>query len=363
MSRINNASKLCVAIIAMMIVLSSLQSPVSAQIESLDPIVVMYDASHNQQFSATDSDGGLKLILDMVNDSTRYIVRINDHPLNETILNNVDILIFADPDKITEFEQAESEAICAMMENGSSLLLLGDPTVDQNSTYWNNPALQDFGENVALNDLLDSLNVTGPRFSLNYTANDYVWGDSMFDYEMSLNSSYPAIIEFDSTTWDTTHPIFNDINTILTMTATITPIDHESSIATGYESSFAQWRRGPNTFANITYPNMTLADYAEAPLSYSAINGTFPSWLSAFEFNQSKIAMVGSTLMFTGKFLDMPESEDQWFYQADNSRLFMNLMNWLSEGFTESPSAINEMFIISSVILIIGVAFYFVKKK
>ena len=364
MSRINNASKLCVAIIAMMIVLSSLQSPVSAQIESLDPIVVMYDASHSPQFSGTDANGGIKLMLDMVNDSTRYIVRINEEPLNETILNDVDILIFASPDRSAEFELNESLAINAMMENGSSLLLLGDPSIDQNSTYWSDQTFQDLGENVAINTLLDSLNITGPRFSLNYTEdNERAWGDSMFDYEESLNSTYLAIIEFDSTTWDTTHPIFNDINTILTMTSTITPINHESSIATGYESSYAQWRRGPNTFANITYPNMTLADYAEAPLSYSAINGTFPTWLSAFEFNQSKIAMVGSTIMFTGRVLDMPESEDQWFYQADNSRLFMNLMNWLSEGFTESPSAINEMVIISSVILIVGVAFYLVKKK
>ena len=195
MSRINNASKFCVAIIAMMIILSSFQSPVSAQAESLDPIVVMYDASHSPQFSGTDANGGIKLMLDMVNDSTRYIVRINDQPLNETILNDVDILIFASPDRSAEFELNESLAISAMMDNGSSLLLLGDPTIDQNSTYWSDQIFQDLGDNVAINTLLDSLNVTGPRFSLNYTDSERVWADSMFDYEMSLNASYPAILE------------------------------------------------------------------------------------------------------------------------------------------------------------------------
>lgn len=347
----------------MMIILSCVQGPVSAQFEDLDQIVILYDASHSPQFSATNDIVGLGLMLDMVNTSTRYIVKINEDPLNETILNDVDILVIAGPDKSAEFTHNETLAIDAMLTNGSSLFILGNPNIDQESSYWEEAVFQDLGENIAMNILLDSLNITGVRFSINETDDDRFWGDTMFDYDTSLNESYPSIIQLDSTTWDTTHPIFNDINSIITMTSTLKPTGMPSSIATGYESSFAQYRRGPNSFANFSYPNMTLDDFEENPLSYSAINGTFPTWLSAFEYNTSKIVMIGSTLMFTGRLLDMPESEEQWFYQEDNSRLFMNILDWLSEGFTENPSAINQILIISSIFLIVGVAFYVFKKR
>ena len=363
MSRISKASKLSVSIITMMIILSCVQGPVSAQFEDLDQIVILYDASHSPQFSATNDIEGLGLMLDMVNTSTRYIVKINEDPLNETILNDVDILVIAGPDKSAEFTHNETLAIDAMLTNGSSLFILGNPNIDQESSYWEEAVFQDLGENIAMNILLASLNITGVRFSINETDDDRFWGDTMFDYDTSLNESYPSIIQLDSTTWDTTHPIFNDINSIITMTSTLKPTGMSSSIATGYESSFAQYRRGPNSFANFSYPNMTLDDFEENPLSYSAINGTFPTWLSAFEYNTSKIVMIGSTLMFTGRLLDMPESEEQWFYQEDNSRLFMNILDWLSEGFTENPSAINQILIISSIFLIVGVAFYVFKKR
>jgi hypothetical protein len=40
----------------------------------------------------------------------------------------------------------------------------------------------------------------------------------------------------------------------------------------------------------------------------------------------------------------------------------MNIIGWLSEDFVEIPSAIVPMLIISSVIMIVGVALYLLKK-
>jgi hypothetical protein len=365
MSRLSYIPKIVVVAMAMMIVLSSFQGPVAAQSAELDPIVIMYEAGHSPQFAADNAANGLKLMLDMVNASTRYIVRVNEDTLNKTILSDVDVLIIASPDVNSEFEYNETVAISSYLANGSSLLLMGDPVIDQNSTYWLGDQLfQDLGENVAVNNLLDQLNITGVRFSANETdiASIANFGDSMFDYEHCLNTSFPAVISLDTTTWDTAHPIFRDINSLLTMTATLKPIGLQSGIARGYDTSFAQFRKGPNTFANLTYPNMTLAAFAEKPLSYSAINGTFPAWLSAFEYDSSRIVIVGSTIMFTGRFIDITDSEQQWFYQGDNARLFMNIMSWLSEEFVESPDAILPMAIISSVILTLGLAVYIVKK-
>jgi len=346
----------------LMIVLSSVQGTVNAQSEELDPLVVMYDSSHSQQFSAND-ENGFKLMLDMVNQSTRYIVRVNEDPLNTTILNDVDVLIIAEPDRISPFTSDEILAIDEMMTNGSSLLLLGDPIIDQNNTiYWNDQTFRDLGENDAMNSFLDNLNMTGVRFSLNDTGED-TWSDSMFDYDHSLNSTAnPYVIQLDSSTWDVSHPIFKDISYLLTMSATLKPTDASSVIANSYDTTFAQFRRGPNSFANITYPNMTLAEFEEHPLSYSSINGTFPAWMSAFEYDGSRVVIAGSAIMFSGRTLPLTDSTDQWFYQSDNSRLFMNMLSWLTYGFVDSPDAIVPMAIISSVILIVGIAVYLFKK-
>jgi hypothetical protein len=66
--------------------------------------------------------------------------------------------------------------------------------------------------------------------------------------------------------------------------------------------------------------------------------------------------------MFTGRGLDHPDTDLRWFYMGDNARFFMNIVNWLSQDFVEAPSAIVPMLIISSVVMIVGVAFYLIKK-
>ena len=365
MPRFNNPSRIIVTIVAMMILLSSFQLNVRAQAQ-LDPIVVLYDANHLQQIDPYDEEG-LKLMFDMVNESSRYIVRINeDNPLNASVLNDVDILIMSEPDAFSKFTQEESSAIAEMLANGSSLLALGNPTISQNSTYWVSPSFQDLGENIGLNTLFDQINMSGVRFSVNYTTDDRIWGDTLFDYEHSLYPNSSWVLQLDSSTWDTTHPIFKDINELFTMTATLKPIDAASVVARGYDSSFAQFRRGPNSWGNTSFPNMSLTEFEEAPLSYSAINGTLPPWLAAFEYNRTRVIVVGSTMMFTGYNLDLPDedsrSESQWFYQGDNARLFMNMLDWLSAGSVEPPSAIVPMLTISAVILLVGIAYYLIKK-
>jgi hypothetical protein len=362
MGRLRIATRVLTVIWVMTLFLSSFLCVAQAQSE-IDQIVILYDASHTPQFDADDETLGLKLLFDSVNDSTRYVLRVHDFgPLNDTILNDVDILLIASPDKTYEYEINESLAITEMLTNGSSLLVLGDPRIDQDSSYWSSEAFRDLGENIALNNLLDSLNITGVRFSTNITEDGDIWEDTMFDFDHALNESHPSIIKLDSTTWNPNHPIFKDINELVIMTATLKPIDFPAMVATGYDTSFAQFRRGPNTFPNITYPNMSLSEFAEHPFSYSAINGTFPPWLAAFEYNESRVIISGSTLMFTGRNLDIPSSDDQWFYQADNSRFFMNMLSWLSEKFIESPSAIIPMLIISSAVFALGIVLYVVKK-
>ncbi len=363
MNQLRNAHRVLAVIVTVIVILSSLQTSVMAQ-ANLDPILVLYDASHGQQYAADDESLGLKLILDAVNTSTRYMVRVNENAeLTDSLLNDVDILIIAAPDKSSPFSDDEAHGITEMLANGSSLFLLGDPTIDQTTTYWSEALMQDLGEPDAINSFLDSINVTGVRFSLNRTALENIYGDIMFDYENPIfNETYPYMIQLDPSTWKADHPIFRNINTLYTMTATLKPVGLSSAIASGSETSFAQYRRGPNSWANYSFPNMTLEEFEEKPLSYSAINGTFPSWMSAFEYDKSRITIVGSTLMFTGRKLAYPNTDQRWFYMGDNSRLFLNIINWLSQDFVEAPSAVLPMLIISSVIMAIGVSFYIIKK-
>ncbi|MHA2396714.1 MAG: hypothetical protein ACXAC0_08420 [Candidatus Thorarchaeota archaeon] len=362
MNQLRNAPRVIAIVVTMMVLFSSLQTGVRAQAD-LDPVVVLYDANHRQQYDAFDLETGLNLMLDVVNTSTKYVVRVNTEDLTDTILNDVDILIIASPDPGYSFTSEEVDGISEMLANGSSLFLSGDPTIDQNTTYWSELTMQGMGDNYAINNLLDSINVTGVRFSVNDTGVGPLWGDTMFDYDHSVfNETYPFVQRLDSSTWETSHPIFRNINELYVMTSTLKPVDLASGIATGYETSFAQFREGPISWGNYSFPNMTIADFEQAPLSYSAINGTFPSWMSAFEYDESRIVVMGSTLMFTGLKLPHPDTDMSWFYSGDNARLFMNIMNWLSQDFVETPSAIIPVLVISSAVMVVGLAFYILKK-
>ncbi len=361
MSHLRRVPKIVALMLTAVLLLSGIQGTVNAQAD-LDPIVILVDASHNPQFSPTESDRGLQLVLDMANASTRFIVRIEeDGPLDDEMLSDVDVLFIAGPDENAPFEPEELSGIFEMLANGSSLFILGDPTIDQSTEYWDEALLQNLGENFAINTLLDDLNMTGVRFSVNQTTFDPQC-DTMFDYDNSLNETYPYVIKLDSTTWDTRHPIFRNINVLYTMTATLKPIDHSTLIGKSYDTSFAQYKRSALTWANYSYPNMTLADFEAAPLSYSTINGTYPGWLSAFEFGNGRVAICGSTLMFTGRTLPLPDAELTWLNAGDNSRLFMNILSWLSENIVDVPGAIGTVFIISSVVLLVGLAYYVLKK-
>ena len=359
MNPVNKISRVLAVTLALMLLFSSFQAIVPAQSE-FDPVVVLVDASHAQQFAPDDAELGLKLMYDMVNSSTRYIVKIHETgTLDEAALNGVDILIIAGPDRSNPYSEVELTAISEMLANGSSLFLLGDSPIGSESTYWFEGPMEDMGDNLALNTFLDGINMTGPRFSLNETSAG-IFSDTMFDYDHALNTTYPWVIQLDASTWDTTHPIFRNINELVTMTATLRSHELASSIANSYESTFAQFKRDGDSWANYSSPNMTLVE--ENPLAYSALNGSLPSWMSAFEFGSSRVAIVGSTIMFTGRPLDIVDTELTWFYTADNAKLFMNILDWLSTEFVTAPSAILPMLIISSVVLIVGVAFYLLKK-
>jgi len=361
MNQFNKISRVFATVLALMILLSSFQAVVPAQ-ANFDPVVVLYDASHSPQFNALDEELGLKLMFDMVNSSTRYVIYVHeDGLLDDKVLNNVDILIIAGPDASTAYSPEEKAGIAEMLNNGSSLFVLGDSPISADSVYWSEGPMQDMGDNIALNTFLDGINMTGPRFSINETGTDAL-SDTMFDYDHAMNGTIPWVIQLDSTTWDSTHPIFRNINDLLTMTSTLKPIGLASGIGNSYETTFAQYKRNSNSWANYSMPNMTLADYALHPYAYSALNSTIPTWLSAFEYGPSRVTIVGSTIMFTGRTIDFPDSELQWFYAGDNAKLFMNILDWLSADFVSAPSAIGSMLIISSVILVIGVAFYLVKK-
>lgn len=361
MNQFKKIPRVLATILALMILVSSFQATVPAQ-SDFDPIVVLYDASHSPQFDAFDEESGLKLMFDMVNTSTHYVIYVHeDGLLDDEVLNDIDILIVAGSDASSLYSAEENAGIAEMLANGSSLFLLGDSAISDDSNYWPEGPMQDTGDNKALNTFLDGINMTGPRFSINETGTDS-WSDTMFDYDHALNETAPWVIQLDATTWDTTHPIFRNINELVTMTSTLKPIGLASGIGNSYETSFAQYKRDANSWANYSMPNMTIDDFALNPFAYSALNSTIPTWLSAFEYGSSRVTIVGSTMMFTGRTLDLPDSALQWVNTADNAELFMNILDWLSEGFVTAPSAIGSMLIISGVILVIGVAFYLLKK-
>jgi len=92
MLRIKRASNILTLTIVTLILLSCLPGNVSAQ-DALDPVVVVYDASHRPKFDADDDLNGLKLMFDMVNASTRYVLKVNTGTITNETLSDADILI------------------------------------------------------------------------------------------------------------------------------------------------------------------------------------------------------------------------------------------------------------------------------
>ena len=132
MNRLRNAPRVIAIVVTMMVLFSSLQTGVRAQ-SPLDPIVVLYDAGHNQQYDAFDLEEGMNL---MLNDSVA--------PNLSLFLTNSLI-----PLKLIQKGSAFVHAAC-LDRNGEGLLIVAPP--DTGKTY-TTLSLNNSGFNFLSDDL------------------------------------------------------------------------------------------------------------------------------------------------------------------------------------------------------------------
>lgn len=351
-----------ITIILIIIMLSASIYTIPSSAQTIDQVTVLIDETHLERYSF---DSNFTKAINALNLSTHFLVKImDDGEINNDTLNNVDILMMTSPQEA--LSSNESYAIQQFLSKGGRLFLSTDPQIGQNTTYEHT-----LGNPEVFQQILDALNITQIKISMDIKKDNVtneitnIYGDSMLDIDHAVDENHTYLIRLDASTFIPDHTITQGISEVYTITATFKPTNTSFAIGRGYNSSFAQYVEDGN-YRNATYPNMSFQKYYELLNEtgfppYSAINGTRPPWLIGLQMNQSKIAIVGSTIMFSDMMCEILNTT--WFDTANNAQLFMNIMEWLGGDLIEVPTIIPYVTGFSLITLVIGLVVYLKGRK
>ncbi len=265
--------------------------------EAEDPPIVLFDESHGQFFNRTLYSQAIADLEDL-----GMTVVFNKAEFNATTFEGVDILIITDPQESISFKERIHVRDYLLEEK--SMLLLANPLAETNDTLdghgdYLNYILneQEFGilARYWTEDISPQL-----RKPSDVVKNDFV------------NAGKPEylILEINNTE----HEIFTDyenVSTIITTTCSIRNARDE--LVVGSTEAYADPPYGdPHTFSTN--------------IAVFAIGGR------AENFN-GRVAMGGSSTMFSD--LMDPHLGTTWYEAADNSKLWRNVLKWLSAEIQE----------------------------
>ncbi len=351
-----------ITIILMIIVLSASIYTIPSSAQTIDQVTVLIDKTHLEKYSY---DTNLTKAINALNLSTHFLVKVlDDGEIDNNTLNNVDILMITSPQQT--LSDNESLAIQEFLSKGGRLFLSTDPQIGENTTYEHK-----LGNPEVFQKILDSLNITQIKISMDVKRNNEtneitdIYGDSLLDIEHSVDENHTYLVRLDASTFTVGHTISQGISEVYTITATFKPTNTSFAIGRGYNTSFAQYVVD-NKYRNASFPAMNFQTYYDIMNEtgvppFSAINGTRPPWLIGIQMNQSKIAIVGSTIMFSD--VECEILNTTWFDTANNAQLFMNIMEWLGEDLIQTPTVIPYIAGFSLVMMVIGLLVYLRGKK
>lgn len=319
-----------IALVLLTIVFASVPRGV-AMLE--EEVIVLFDESHGQNLTYTLRN--FTKAIDALNGSVleykpgryaKYLVRIlpSNATLNYSTLEGVDIVIIGNPDQNASFSEGELSSLVNFTEHGGSLFLMCDPQLNE-SVYG------EMGNPMELNKILSALNISSVWFSCNDSL-----GDAIFNENHSV-VQHPYFVYVNRTEFSNETSISDNIKRVLTFSSSIVVKNNKCIVATGDNMSYAIMPNGNYTFQN----------------------GTKPPWLAIYADGKFKVALCGSTVMFSD--LNVKGLEKSWIDVEDNKILWLNIIKWL----TPLPSPINVLnyfTIAGSIILILGVASFLAYK-
>jgi len=307
-------------------------SPVEAD-EEIESYIILFDEAHFSSYNHTLMIDALSSLNDSVL-GIEILFKVIKDPFNSTNLQGSDLVIIPNPglnDGDSDvFEQSEAIALYYYEQNGGSILAMSNPlSHNENLT----------GNSGALNDLLREN-----------------------DYEVSTNTFF-----FDAAAKET-DLIMNDIvNDGSSEYLELTPkhINEEYIIrAEPYEinqSIFTSTSQIVNRFLDdeSVLGNTSLHCY-KVDSNYNPTNiQTEMDWFTVEERDAGRVALVGSTVMFSSTYYQNDSSKGLWIDQGDNEKLWKNTVYWLLGitplGEVNSPLTDNFMPYILAIAGIIGI--------
>ncbi len=262
-----------------------------------DPILILFDEAHGQYFNRTLYSQALSDLEEL-----GMQVEFNTEDYNSYTFEGVDILIMTDPQESITFK--ERIYIRDYLLEEKSMLLLANPLVETNESLdghgdYLNYMLNENELGVSARFWTDIESSAAPK-PADIVKNDF------------LNAGKPEYLILNIN--DTTHEIFSDYENVSTIVTSSCSID---------------------TARDVLIEGSTEA-YADPPLgdphAFSTSIAIFTLAGNTAAFN-ARIAMGGSTIMFSD--VEDPFLGSSWYEAEDNSKLWRNIISWLSTEIQE----------------------------
>ena len=295
-------------------------------------IIVLFDEAHEQFFNQTY----YKTAINDINSSDIRVI-INSQRINKTTFDGVDIFVSTNPG--LSFTSTERYYISEFLKRGKSLLFLGNPLVEENSTL--------NGRGDIFNDVLNDPELeTVTRFwTRTEDLTSFKRPDVVENEFVNAGKQNLLLVSINSSDHELLHENNNNISSIITYTCSLR--NSRENIIKAPSQAYAK----------------TVFDEIHSYASNIVLFGT-----SGESDYGAHILLGGSSIMFSD--LNDTSLEKTWYQSANNSLLWKNIFSWLAEVTVEAeiPLVSTEQIILVLVGLfgaailftIFGSIFYFI---
>ncbi|MHA1912314.1 MAG: hypothetical protein ACTSYA_11530 [Candidatus Kariarchaeaceae archaeon] len=294
-------------------------SPVEAD-EEIESYIILFDEAHFSNYNHTlmidalsslnDSELGIEILFKIIRD-----------PFNSTNLQGGDLVIIPNPgldDGDNDvFDASEAMALYFFEQNGGSILAMSDPlSHNENLT----------GNSGALNSLLRDTDFEVSDNSFSYDAGTQeaylIVNDIINDGSSEFLVLSPKHINEEYTVRNEPYNINQSIYT--STTQVMTPFDESRHAG---NVSFYSYRVDSNLIPTNIQFNM--------------------AWFAVEQRDAARLALFGSTVMFSSTYYQNDSTKGLWIDQGDNMKLWKNTVYWLlgitPMGETNKPLTDNFM--------------------
>jgi hypothetical protein len=278
-------------------------------------ITIVLDMSHNQPLSMAKRN--FTQAIEFFQSHTEYFIRIHSEgEINATTLNRARILVIPNPGR--NYSVTELETISDFVSEGGSLFLLGDYQI--NERLIGNPGV--------LNQILHTISEN--RISFTTIERDNITqGDSITDSVNNITVPFNVRISSAGVTSENQASIFSGVGEIIIAGGSLSTNSSDLIVS-----------RGTNSSRAVSIDGHIIQEQ--------------PPWLAAYSIGSARIVLCSSTTMFSDTLCAGLNSS--WFQSGDNTILWYNIFNWITQPLVYDPTPIIITFM--AIVLLIGTCLF-----